>query len=280
MKNTSICLVLLLTACSSLTGRYQQRHDSTPERLPNAAELHDPVPRIEPKSAGGNSDYTVLGKFYKVLNNADNFTQKGIASWYGNKFHGHLTSNGEIYNMYSMSAAHKSLPLPTYVKVTNLDNHKSVIVRVNDRGPFHANRIIDLSYSAAFKLDMLKTGTAHVKLEALTKSYFTRLTTQKNNRNFNKITKNISSNKPESQTNKPPQSQKQLFIQVFATRNEALAKNTANGLGLLYQLPVAWPKKEGIYRIQIGPIDTPKITEQLLSELKQNGYPHAYKKQI
>jgi rare lipoprotein A len=92
----------------------------------------------------------------------------GIASWYGKKFHGHLTSNGEIYNMYGMSAAHKNLPLPTYLKVTNLANSKSVIVRVNDRGPFHQNRIIDLSYSAAYKLDMLKTGTAKVKISAIT----------------------------------------------------------------------------------------------------------------
>ncbi len=98
------------------------------------------------------------GKGYKV---------EGLASWYGAKFHGHLTSNGETYDMYSMSAAHKTLPLPSYVRVTNLANNKSVVVRVNDRGPFHPDRVIDLSYAAAYRLDMLKTGTAKVRLEVL-----------------------------------------------------------------------------------------------------------------
>ncbi len=110
---------------------------------------------------------TFVAKTISVLKSANNFKQTGIASWYGKKFHGHLTSNGEIYDMYSMTAAHKNLPLPTYVKVTNHLNKKSVIVRVNDRGPFHENRIIDLSYSAAFKLDMLKKGTAIVTIEAI-----------------------------------------------------------------------------------------------------------------
>ncbi|HAH03554.1 MAG TPA: septal ring lytic transglycosylase RlpA, partial [Vibrio sp.] len=96
------------------------------------------------------------------------FTEKGKASWYGKKFHGHLTSNGEIYDMYSMSAAHKTLPIPSYVKVTNTDNNKTTIVRINDRGPFHEGRIIDLSYAAAYKLDVLRTGTANVEIEVIT----------------------------------------------------------------------------------------------------------------
>lgn len=156
----------LLSACSS--DRYQQKHDSTPTRLPSEAELKDAIARAEPYSRGGNKNYQVFGKPYKVLTSAQGFEQTGLASWYGNKFHGHLTSNGEIYDMYTMSAAHKNLPLPTYLKVTNTVNNKSVIVRVNDRGPFHRSRIIDLSYSAAYKLDMLKTGTAHVKITAIT----------------------------------------------------------------------------------------------------------------
>ena len=162
-----LLLLLLLNACSSQQGRYQQNNDSTPTRLPNAAELRDATPRKERPSRGGNRDYQVRGKHYQVLTSADNFSQSGIASWYGKKFHGHLTSNGEIYDMYAMSAAHKNLPLPTYAKVTNVKNNKSVIVRVNDRGPFHQDRIIDLSYSAAYKLDMLKTGTAEVKITAI-----------------------------------------------------------------------------------------------------------------
>ena len=171
-SRTWLSLLLVSTvlfACTSgQYGRYQQKHDSIPTRLPSSHELEDAIPRAEPPSRGGNKNYQVRGKNYQVLASAKGFEQTGTASWYGKKFHGHLTSNGEIYNMYGMSAAHKNLPLPTYVKVTNTANNKSVIVRVNDRGPFHQNRVIDLSYSAAFKLDMLKTGTAQVRIQAIT----------------------------------------------------------------------------------------------------------------
>ena len=161
-----IAAITLLTACGH-SGRYKDAHDSIPTRLPTPSELKNALPRAEPYSRGGNKNYRVRGVNYQVLTSAQGFEQIGIASWYGKKFHGHLTSNGEIYDMYAMSAAHKNLPLPTYVKVTNLSNNKSVIVRVNDRGPFHQGRVIDLSYSAAYKLDMLQTGTAEVKISAI-----------------------------------------------------------------------------------------------------------------
>lgn len=177
----SICFI---SACSSGYGRYQQKHDSTPERLPNSSELHDATPRAETHSRGGNKHYQVRGKHYQVLKSAENFSATGIASWYGRKFHGHLTSNGEIYDMYAMSAAHKNLPLPTYLKVVNNDNGLSVIVRVNDRGPFHESRIIDLSYSAAYKLDMLKTGTANVTITAITDFSANGIATRQNNKSI------------------------------------------------------------------------------------------------
>ena len=123
-------VLCIISACSINTGRYQQKHDSTPNRLPSASELVDATPRAEAHSRGGNKHYQVRGKHYQVLKSAHNFSEKGIASWYGKKFHGHLTSNGEIYDMYAMSAAHKSLPLPTYLKVVNNSNGLSVIVRV------------------------------------------------------------------------------------------------------------------------------------------------------
>ena len=148
-------------------GRYSQDRDSYPSNPPNLDQLPDLLPRYEPYSARGNNDYEVLGKNYRVLPKADGFREQGTASWYGEKFHGHLTSNGEIYDMYALSAAHKNLPLPSYVRVTNLDNGKSTIVRVNDRGPFHEGRVIDLSYAAAYKLGVLQTGTGRVQLEAL-----------------------------------------------------------------------------------------------------------------
>jgi rare lipoprotein A len=127
------------------------------------------VPRAEPRSAHGNpAFYDVFGQRYFVLPSAAGYLERGVASWYGPTFHGGNTSSGELYDMYGMTAAHKTLPLPSYARVTNLRNGKSVIVRINDRGPFVANRLIDLSYTAAAKLDMIQGGTTLVEVRALT----------------------------------------------------------------------------------------------------------------
>jgi rare lipoprotein A len=129
----------------------------------------DAVPRAEPRSAHGNPPfYDVFGQRYDVLPSAEGYLERGVASWYGPNFHGGNTSSGEPYDMYGMTAAHKTLPLPSYARVTNLRNGKSVIVRINDRGPFVANRLIDLSYTAAAKLDMIRDGTTLVEVQALT----------------------------------------------------------------------------------------------------------------
>jgi rare lipoprotein A len=142
--------------------------DTAPEHPLDISNIPEPVPRDEPPAAYGNrSPYTVLGKSYRVLPSARGYKERGIASWYGQKFHGRQTSSREIYDMCSFSAAHKTLPLPSYVRVTNLDNGRSAVVRVNDRGPFHAGRIIDLSYAAAIKLGVDRTGTAKVEVVAL-----------------------------------------------------------------------------------------------------------------
>lgn len=126
------------------------------------------VPKSEPKSRYGNPEsYEVFGRRYYVLDSARGYAREGVASWYGSKFHGRRTSSGETYNMYAMTAAHKTLPLPTYVRVTNLDNGRSAILRVNDRGPFHDDRLIDLSYTAAVKLGVVGSGTARVRVEAV-----------------------------------------------------------------------------------------------------------------
>ncbi|MEO9654985.1 septal ring lytic transglycosylase RlpA family protein [Marinomonas sp.] len=152
-------------------GRYTILQDHAPTGDIKVDHLPDLVPKWEPKSRGGNkSPYEVWGKKYWVMDSAKGYTAEGTASWYGKKFHGHKTSNGEIYDMYAFSAAHKSLPLPTYLKVTNLDNGRSVIVRANDRGPFHGDRLIDLSYAAAARLDYHKKGLARVRIEAITPS--------------------------------------------------------------------------------------------------------------
>lgn len=132
---------------------------------------HPAAPDSAARSETGNPrDYEVFGKRYVVMQSSYGFSEQGIASWYGSKFHGNPTSSGEIYDMYSMTAAHKTLPLPTTVKVTNLKNGRTVVVRVNDRGPFVPKRIIDLSYSAAQKLDMLRSGTTPVEIVAVTGS--------------------------------------------------------------------------------------------------------------
>ncbi|MEW6989497.1 septal ring lytic transglycosylase RlpA family protein [Colwelliaceae bacterium 6441] len=250
------CLVILLitTACSSNYGRYQQKNDSTPTRKPSSLELRDATPRAENKSKGGNKNYQVRGKHYQVLPSAKGFKQSGIASWYGKKFHGHLTSNGEIYNMYGMSAAHKNLPLPTYVKVTNNENQKTVIVRVNDRGPFHQSRIIDLSYSAAYKLGMLKTGTANVTIGAIT--------------DFPKK----SATPPVK--NKAPSGS---YIQVFATKDKQIAKEKATAIGFLFRHPTSILENKGIYKVQVGPFNNQTLLKQALQQLKSNGYPKAFK---
>ena len=142
--------------------------DSAPAAPPpGLATLPDPVVRNDPKSRRGNNPYVVFGQHYQVMDSAAGYDQVGGASWYGTKFHGRTTSSGEPYDMYELTAAHRSLPIPTYVRVTNLQNGKSSIVRVNDRGPFHPNRIIDLSFAAAVKLGFERKGTARVRVESL-----------------------------------------------------------------------------------------------------------------
>lgn len=141
--------------------------DTVPDAIPDVDAIPEPQVRNEPRSAIGNRDYAVLGKRYQVRDRADGYVEEGLASFYGNKFHGRKTSNHEIYDMYAFSAAHRTLPLPCFVRVTNLANGKSVVVRVNDRGPFHSGRIIDLSYAAAAKLGFVRQGTARVEVRAL-----------------------------------------------------------------------------------------------------------------
>jgi rare lipoprotein A len=141
--------------------------DSVPDMIPDVDAIPEPEVKAEPRSRVGNRSYAVLGKRYSIRDSAEGYVEQGMASFYGKKFHGRLTSNQEVYDMYAFTAAHKSLPLPSYVRVTNLANGKSVVVRVNDRGPFHAGRIIDLSYAAATKLGFVHQGTARVEVRAL-----------------------------------------------------------------------------------------------------------------
>jgi rare lipoprotein A len=156
-----VIILVFLSGCTAV------RRDGPPRYSVDVSKIPDAVPKVERLSKTGNRPYTVRGRRYYVLSSSKNYEQRGIASWYGIKFHGNYASNGERYNMLAMTAAHKTLPLPTYVQVTNLKNGRQVVVKVTDRGPFENNRLIDLSYAAAKKLDMVGHGTVFVDVKAI-----------------------------------------------------------------------------------------------------------------
>jgi rare lipoprotein A len=177
-----IVTTLILTACGTVPQHKAETPSATTAPgaggyLPgdgpgadipvNLESIPDAVPKIEPLHRYANRPYIALGKTYRPMTVIGNYKERGIASWYGKKFNGERTSSGEIYDMYAMTAAHPTLPLPSYARVTNLANHKSVIVRVNDRGPFMNDRIIDLSYTAAYKLGIIGNGSAEVEVESI-----------------------------------------------------------------------------------------------------------------
>ncbi len=158
----------LLAGCGASGSRYSISRDRAPAGGVDPASVPLVVPRPVVRTAAGNrSPYTVFGQTYSVMPTEEGYLARGVASWYGEKFHGHRTANGEIYDMYKASAAHTSLPIPSFLRVTNLENNRSLVVRVNDRGPFHGGRIVDLSYAAAVKLGFADQGTARVQLEAI-----------------------------------------------------------------------------------------------------------------
>ena len=168
-RSAALAAVCVLGACGSIPrGGYYEDDGPLPRAPVDVMQVPDAVPRAEPLSENGNKPYTVFGVNYRPLAQAGGYRERGVASWYGRKFHGRRTSSGELYDMYAMTAAHRTLPLPSYLRVRNLQNGRSVVVRVNDRGPFVNNRLIDLSYTAAARLGMLGTGTAMVEIEAVT----------------------------------------------------------------------------------------------------------------
>jgi len=273
---------VVIAACSSSNGRYKMAQDTAPTRLPTPSELRDPIPRPEPLSRQGNASYELFGQTYHIMGDVKDYQAEGMASWYGRKFHGHLTSNGEYYDMFSMSAAHKTLPLPTYLRVTNLANDKSVIVRVNDRGPFHGDRIIDLSYSAAYKIGMLETGTARVRVEAVQAPMV--------------LTAAAESAAPESKPEPEPQPESattavmippvspstaaepatEYFVQVMSSSNQQRLQQEADALSQLFQFPATTHENNGLYRLVVGPFPTQRTTE-VLQQLRENGYPDVFR---
>lgn len=163
-----LVIFLALGGCSSTRPGGYYKDDGPHERPPaNLERVADAVPRREPLHKFANRPYEALGKRYVPLTSVQPFRQSGLASWYGKRYHGQKTSSGETYDMYAMTAAHATLPIPSYVRVTNLANGRSVVVRVNDRGPFKSDRVIDLSYVAAYKLGFIQAGQARVEVEAI-----------------------------------------------------------------------------------------------------------------
>ncbi len=221
------------------------------DAIPNAA------PRREPPAKWGNAPYTVNGRRYQVMDRSDGFVQRGYASWYGTKYHGRTTSSGEVYDMYAMTAAHNNLPLPTYLEVTNLDNGRSVIVKVNDRGPFYGNRILDLSYVAAGKLGMVGKGVAPVVIRAI---------------DTNAPTQRVASRKPAAPK---VASAGGYLLQVGAFADRGNADNLRYNLqsSLDYEIHVR-PGGNGprpVYKVQIGPLDYNQA-ENATYRLAQLGY--------
>lgn len=214
------------------------------------ADVHDAVPADEPLARYGNqSPYTVLGKTYTVLASSRGYHERGIASWYGSKFHGRRTSSGEPYDMHLATAAHKSLPLPTYAEVTNLDNGRKMIVKINDRGPFHDGRIIDLSYAAAIKLGVDQTGTARVDVRAIDTASF----------------------KPAA-----VKVADGTFLQVGAFSKRKAAENLAGKMMAAQLKPVTVQKSKGLYKVWIGPYATESEIEASARRVVELGYerPH------
>ena len=165
----SISLLLCVVGCGSSPKPGGYYKDDGPHEKPpaNLERIADAVPRNEPLHKFANRPYEALGKKYVPMTSLQPFRQRGMASWYGKRYHGQKTSSGEVYDMYAMTAAHPTLPIPSYARVTNVANGKSVVVRINDRGPFHAARVIDLSYVAAHKLGYIQAGQAQVEVEAI-----------------------------------------------------------------------------------------------------------------
>jgi rare lipoprotein A len=206
------------------------------------------VPKVEPITKAGNkSPYQVFGKTYFVLPTSKDYNEVGIASWYGTKFHGRKTSNGEIYNMYAMTAAHKSLPIPSYVRVTNLENKRSIIVRVNDRGPFHGPRLIDLSYVAALKLGYADKGTAKVLIEAIDPSG-----SQDRLPPTPVVKLPTAAETPNAESsvaiNQGP------FFQVGAFDNAAAAQILQKKVRQYTALPILVQQRDSLFKVWVGPI--------------------------
>jgi rare lipoprotein A len=259
-----LLLALFLTSCSST---HISRKDGPPNYYVDETRVPNATPKTEALARHGNMPwYNVFGKRYYTMKSSKNYDQVGIASWYGTMFHARRTSSGEPYNMLGMTAAHKTLPLPTYVEVTNLKNHRKIIVKVNDRGPFATNRIIDLSYVAAKKLGMLGHGTATVRVRAIDPNSHKRQRLYMASRHARAHVEPAPAIEALITDSK---STRLVYLQVGAFHNRLRAKKLQLRLMALLAIPVkvSNPSARGLYRVQVGPFKdmatANKITHRL-----------------
>ena len=247
------CLAALLGMAMLSACGFVPERDRPPSGGAGPSSIPGPVPRAEPKSRYGNPrSYAVNGKQYFTLPSAQGFVERGIASWYGPKFHGRRTSSGETYDMHKMTAAHKTLPLPTYVSVRNLVSGQEIVVRVNDRGPFHGDRIIDLSYAAATTLGIARRGTGPVEVRALE-----------------------AGTPPRPVTRAPPSEPARLFVQAGAFRAATNATKLRTRLAGVSGLPVrvrrAMSDGRIMYRVWLGPVSSVEEADEVSDVLAMLG---------
>lgn len=253
MKSHSARVLLITTLLGGCSGLPEK--DSAPPQPADTSTVPDAVPRAEPLSKYGNRpSYEVNGITYQVLTDAKGYNERGIASWYGRKFHGKRTSSGEPYDMYAMTAAHRSLPLPCYARVTNLQNGRSVVVKINDRGPFHDNRLIDLSYAAAVKLDITASGTGMVEVRVLDPQEPAAASTP-----------------AVAQSGEPPR----LYMQLGAFAQMENAQRLAGKLKDQGYQPIISPTQTGkelLHRVRLGPLPSVDFADDLASKLLRLGF--------
>jgi rare lipoprotein A len=261
-----LAALALAAACATPRGGGYYQDDGPHARPPvDVSKVPDAVPRDEPVSERNNRPYAVFGVSYRPLKSANGYRERGVASWYGKKFHGRNTANGETYDMYAMTAAHKTLPLPSYVRVRNLNNGRSVVVRVNDRGPFRDNRLIDLSYAAAHRLGIIGTGTGIVEVEGLTGDE--PVTTVAARPGVPEII-------PKAVAAEAPR----LYLQVGAFTSRDNAEALRNRLAGSDFKPVHIEPAEldgtPLWRVRLGPIASVDESDRLAARVRAEGLPH------
>ena len=279
IKITVATILILLSGCSSASKNISEKDiitaavisnnkwgggyylDDGPGNNPpaNLDSIPDAIPKTEPLRKANMQPYVVFGKTYQPLTKLEVYKKRGTATWYGRRYHGKKTAIGEIYDMYAMTAAHPTLPLPSYARVTNLTNGRSIVVRINDRGPFLSNRIIDLSYTAAHKLDILKNGSAEVEVESIIPESATPTVKSPQDSAINQSS--LTTINPEN-----------IYLQLGAFGTAGNANNFLSNL----QVALPWlvetlgiTEKDGLFKIKVGPFSDRMLAMHTANEIAQ-----------